>query len=370
MDMTADTSLDSHLLNNDSLDKYLLNKDSLNNNLLNIGIGKVWKVWTATLTNNACVHATKADINAVAIDTVAIDTVAVQAAARHKHCDAPIGLFDSGIGGLSVYLHLAQQLPAERYVYYADTLNVPYGNRDSEDIEALTLTAVEWLYQQGCKLIVMACNSASAYALEKARRCYPQLLIVGLVPALKPAVLASKSGLVAVLATKATLNGTLLNDVITHVAKPNHTEVLKYFDPQLVPWVEAGMPEQDETAERLRQQLKAFANDGVDQLVLGCTHYPFFKPFLLDEIAKQQLSMQVVDSGQAIAERVKQLLAINQMSACPDNEADSRYVDKSEKTNVGIKYPLTFYATKYDDKLSILIQQLLGKETILQYDTQ
>ena len=284
----------------------------------------------------------------------------------NKERNAPIGLFDSGVGGLSVYLHLAQQLPAERYVYYADTLHVPYGNRDSKDIEALTLTAVAWLYQQGCKLIVIACNSASAYALETARRCYPQLPIVGLVPALKPAVLASKSSHVAVLATKATLNGTLLNEVIRAIASPNRTLVTKYFDPELVPWVEAGMPEGCETAQRLRQQLQIFAQNGVDQLVLGCTHYPFFKAFLLDEIAQQQLSIQVVDSGQAIAERVKQLLVANQLSALLNNSAQD---DHKESRDVGIsnRPPLTFYATKYDDKLAVLIQRLLGKETRLQY---
>ncbi len=285
--------------------------------------------------------------------------------------NAPIGLFDSGIGGLSVYLHLAQQLPAERYVYYADTLNVPYGNRDSEDIEALTLIAVEWLCQQGCKLIVIACNSASAHALEKARHRYPQLIIVGLVPALKPAVLASKSGRVAVLATKATLNGSLLNDVISSIATPNNTSVIKYFDPQLVPWVEAGMPEQDETAIRLRKQLQTFAIDGVDQLVLGCTHYPFFKTFLLDEIIKQQLPMQVVDSGQAIAERVKQLLIINQLSASLDSrDTENCLEDKHQernKTKVYNNFPLIFYATKYDDKLTILVERLLGTDVILQY---
>ena len=199
--------------------------------------------------------------------------------ALKKERSAPIGLFDSGVGGLSVYLHLAQQLPHERYVYYADTLHVPYGNRDSEDIKALTLAAVAWLYQQGCKLIVIACNSASAYALETARRYYPQLLIVGLVPALKPAVLASKTHHVAVLATKATLNGALLNDVITNVAIPHATRVSKYFDPNLVPWVESGMPKDSKTAQDLRLQLQQFSQDGVDQLVLGCTHYPFFKAF-------------------------------------------------------------------------------------------
>lgn len=287
----------------------------------------------------------------------------------NKNRNAPIGLFDSGVGGLSVYLHLAEQLPAERYVYYADTLHVPYGNRDSEDIEALTLTAVEWLYQQGCKLIVIACNSASAYALDTARRCYPQLPIVGLVPALKPAVLASKSSHVAVLATKATLNGRLLNEVITAIATPSRTLVTKYFDPELVPWVEAGMPENCETAQRLRQQLQIFAKNGIDQLVLGCTHYPFFKAFLLDEITQQQLSIQVVDSGQAIAERVKQLLVANQLSALSDDSAEQNNIESREAGKEN-RPPLTFYATKYDDKLVMLVQRLLGKETRLQYYAQ
>ena len=279
---------------------------------------------------------------------------------------APIGLFDSGVGGLSVYLHLAQQLPHERYVYYADTLHVPYGNRDSEDIKALTLTAVEWLYQQGCKLIVIACNSASAYALETARRCYPQLPIVGLVPALKPAVLASKTGHVAVLATKATLNGTLLNDVITNVASPHATKVTKYFDPKLVPWVESGMPKDSKTAQDLRQQLRLFTQDGIDQLVLGCTHYPFFKAFLRQEIAEQQLAIQIVDSGQAIAERVKQLLLTNQLLALPaEVAADEALSDKA--TRVNLSPPLTFYATKYDEKLGVVIQHLLGQQTDIHY---
>ena len=123
------------------------------------------------------------------IDPIMTDsqTSPFQANECNARRSAPIGLFDSGIGGLSVYLHLAQQLPDERYVYYADTKHVPYGNRDSKDIEALTLKAIDWLYQRGCKLIVIACNSASAHGLEMARYRYPQLPIVGLVPALKPA---------------------------------------------------------------------------------------------------------------------------------------------------------------------------------------
>ena len=302
-----------------------------------------------------------------AIDLVDVNKHAGNTVVSDKNRSAPIGVFDSGVGGLSVYLHLAQQLPTERYVYYADTLNVPYGNRDSEDIEMLTLKAVEWLHQQGCKLIVIACNSASAYALDTARRCYPHIPIVGLVPALKPAVLASKSGHVAVLATKATLNGTLLNDVIINFAQPNNTVVTKYFDPQLVPWVEAGMSEQDETAERLRQQIRVFADEGVDQLVLGCTHYPFFKTFLLDEIAQQQLPIQVIDSGQAIAERVRQLLIANNLSASLMSEKRENLSQKTSNKNTITRPPLTFHATKYSDRLCALVERLLGTEMALQY---
>ena len=284
----------------------------------------------------------------------------------NKDCNAPIGLFDSGIGGLSVYLHLAQQLPHERYIYYADTLHVPYGNRDSDDIKALTLTAVEWLYQQGCKLIVIACNSASAHALETARQHYPQLPIVGLVPAVKPAVLASKSGHIVVLATKATLNGKLLDTVIATVASPSGTTVTKYFDPQLVPWVELGMPENSETAQNLRQQLQLFAKDGIDQLVLGCTHYPFFKDFVQQEIKAQKLSMQVVDSGQAIAERVKQLLITNQLSATLISSLDENIL-KSSCVDEHNRSPLIFYATKYEPSLDRLLPRLLGTQTPLRY---
>lgn len=268
--------------------------------------------------------------------------------------DAPIGLFDSGVGGLSVYKHLAQQLPSERYIYYADTKHVPYGNRESRDIENLTLNGIDWLYRQGCKLIVIACNSASAYALEIARYRYPQLPIVGLVPALKPAVLNSKTGKIAVLATKATLQGDLLNQVITEVAVPRGYIVTKYFDPSLVPWVEAGMPEHSETAERLKQMLRDFCAEGIDYLVLGCTHYPFFREFLLKQITDNHFSMQVVDSGQAIAARVQQLLVTNKILA----------LDKRDD----FIQALTFYASKYDCQLMDMLPRLLGADTPIHYE--
>lgn len=251
-----------------------------------------------------------------------------------KMDSAPIGIFDSGVGGLSVYLHLKQQLPDEQYLYYADTLNVPYGPRSSAEIKELTLIAVDWLVQSGCKLIVIACNSASAHALQLARHKYPHIPIVGLVPALKPAVLNSNSKSVAVLATKATLDGELLNTVISDYALPAQVNVVKWFDPNLVPWVEAGMPIQSETPERLKAQLKNFAQQKVDHLVLGCTHYPFFREFVMSQIADENLGIKVVDSGAAIAARVKTLLQqSHSLAASKQVEAsnESLYIGHSDQ---------------------------------------
>lgn len=247
---------------------------------------------------------------------------------------APIGIFDSGVGGLSVYLHLKQQLPDEQYLYYADTLNVPYGPRSSTEIKELTLIAVDWLVAAGCKLIVIACNSASAHALQVARQKYPTIPIVGLVPALKPAVLNSSSKSVAVLATKATLDGELLNTVISDYALPAQVNVVKWFEPSLVPWVEAGMPTLSETPERLKAQLKSFAKQKVDHLVLGCTHYPFFREFVMAQIADENLGIKVLDSGAAIAARVKTLLQQSQSLAVAkhtDSVEGSLYIGHSNQ---------------------------------------
>ncbi len=132
--------------------------------------------------------------------------------------------------------------------------------------------------------------------------------IVGLVPALKPAVLASNSKHIAVLATQATLQGQLLQTVIQEVAQPNKVKVSGHFEPDLVPWVEQGMPEQSPTADILRDIVSEFDKNLVDYLVLGCTHYPFFRTFVENHIANNNLQIQLIDSGSAIALRVEQLL--------------------------------------------------------------
>lgn len=222
--------------------------------------------------------------------------------------DAPIGVFDSGVGGLSVLAHIMQALPHERYVYLADTLHVPYGGRSAADIERLTIDAVRWLMAQGCKLVVIACNSASAYGLQAVRQAFTQVPIVGLVPAIKPAVLASQTRHIAVLATPATLNGALLNTVIAQVAAPRGVTVSKYSLASLVPWVEAGMPSGHVAVGDLANLLDTLSAQAVDYLVLGCTHYPFFQDYLRAQITQTGARLTLIDSGGAIARRVVSLL--------------------------------------------------------------
>ena len=254
---------------------------------------------------------------------------------------APIGIFDSGVGGLSVFRHLAQLMPNERYVYYADTQNVPYGNKTGDEILFLTLQAVDWLCKQGCKLIVIACNSASAHSLTALRaRC--SVPIVGLVPAVKPACEITTSGQIAVLATQATLQGRLLQQVIDEIATPKGVTVHKHFEPMLVPWVESGMPIDHHVADLLIKQTAAWHEAGIDVIVLGCTHYPFFKDFLQAWIDDSHLSMALLDSGTAIADRVRSLLEYFGLSA-----------DSSERDAV-----LYFYASSLADHVVTTAKRL------------
>lgn len=228
---------------------------------------------------------------------------------------APIGVFDSGVGGLSVVHEICQHLPDEQIIYLADTANVPYGAKTDEEIRELTATAVEWLYQKGCKIAVVACNTASAFSLDFLRQKYGEHFpIIGLVPALKPAVLNTQSKKVAVLATPATFRGQLIKDVITYFAKPQGVEVMAVTCLDLVPIVEAGQQNCFATQQLLKQILTPVVASGADYLVLGCTHYPFLRHSIDQVFANQIIT---VDSGQAVARQVGRVLAHQQMNALP-----------------------------------------------------
>lgn len=225
--------------------------------------------------------------------------------------DAPIGIFDSGIGGLSVAQEIAHYLPNERILYFADTANVPYGPREDQEIRELTARAIEWLYRQGCKVAVVACNTASAFSLDYLREHYGENFpIIGLVPALKPAVLQSQSKTVAVLATPATFRGKLIHDVVQRFAEPSHVTVIPVTCLDLVPFVENGQQMSPACLTTLKQILQPVVDQGADYLVLGCTHYPFLKP-AIESIFGQKMTL--IDSGYAVARQTSHILLKNEL---------------------------------------------------------
>jgi len=240
----------------------------------------------------------------------------------HASRDAPIGIFDSGIGGLSVAQEIARHLPNEQILYYADTAHVPYGPRSDQNIRELTAQAIEWLYRQGCKAAVVACNTASAFSLDYLREHYGESFpIIGLVPALKPAVLQSKKKVVAVLATPATFRGNLIKDVIERFAMPTGVKVLPITCLELVPLVEQGLQMSQQCLNTLKKILQPVVEQGADHLVLGCTHYPFLKP-AIQTIFGQQLTL--VDSGQAVARQTARILIKNELLGEQSCESETR----------------------------------------------
>ncbi len=224
-----------------------------------------------------------------------------------KPFDAPIGVFDSGVGGLSVVTELQSLLPHESIVYLADTAHVPYGTRPDEEIRTLTANAVDWLYEQGCKAVVVACNTASAFSLTHLREHYGERFpVIGLVPAVKPAVLMTTNQRVGVLATQGTLRGTLLKDVINEIAVPAGVEVMTVMSPALVPFVEAGEQDSAGCHAELKRVLTPLVEHGVRELVLGCTHYPFLA-LSIEQVFPGQFHL--LDSGAAVAKQTERVLA-------------------------------------------------------------
>ena len=236
--------------------------------------------------------------------------------------DAPIGIFDSGIGGLSIAQEIAKHLPHERFIYFADTAHVPYGPRDDQNIRELTAQAIEWLYRKGCKVAVVACNTASAFSLDYLREHYgDNFPIIGLVPALKPAVLQSKSKTVAVLATPATFRGQLIKDVVEKFAQPSGATVIPVTCLDLVPFVESGAQMSAACLATLKDILQPVVDQGADYLVLGCTHYPFLK-IAIQSIFGQKLTL--IDSGLAVARQTARILIKNELLFEQNHDGDVR----------------------------------------------
>lgn len=248
--------------------------------------------------------------------------------------NAPVGVFDSGVGGLSVLREIRQLLPNESLLYVADSGHVPYGEKSAEFIRERSRTIAEFLLAQGAKALVLACNTATAAAGADLRERYPALPIVGMEPAVKPAATATRSGQVGVLATTGTLKSAKFAALLDRFA--GDVRVITQPCPGLVECVEAGELDAAVTRELLRGYVEPLLAEGCDTLILGCTHYPFLKPLLRELVPA---SVSLIDTGAAVARQLQRLLERDQLQA--DGPAQpTRYWSSGESERMHRVLPL------------------------------
>ena len=236
--------------------------------------------------------------------------------------NAPIGVYDSGFGGLSVWRELRRLLPHESLIYLGDGKNCPYGGRSRSDIEGFAIEAVERLVEEGVKMVVVGCNTATTAAVETLRRRWPDMPIVGLEPAVKPACLTTKTRKIAVLATAHSLKSDMF--LTTAARWASAVEVVKVVGEGFVELVERDMEHSEEAEHLVRRAVEPLLGNGVDRLVLGCTHYPFLRPTI--ERIVHGSGVEVIDSGAAVARRVEWLLDRYDIAASRDNTPTMRFI--------------------------------------------
>lgn len=234
--------------------------------------------------------------------------------------NSPIGIYDSGIGGLTLWRAVRDRLPGESLIYLGDGANCPYGSRSNQEIRELADNAVSQLLSMGCKLIAVACNTATAAAIEFLRAKYPEIPFVGMEPAVKPACLMTKSGVVGVIATERSLEGDLFQRTAAKYGK--NVQVIASFGRGFVEIVENNLENRIESEAVLRAVVDPMIDAGVDQIVLGCTHYPFLMP-ILKRIAPD---VNIIDPSFAVAKRVNQLLESGNIKSHKDHIADYQFI--------------------------------------------
>lgn len=251
----------------------------------------------------------------------------------------PIGIFDSGVGGLSILRQIRLQLPNEDILFLADQAHVPYGPRPLMDVRLFAQGITSFLLERSSKLIVVACNTASAAALHHLRSIFSSIPFVGMEPAVKPAAKTTRSHIVGVLATPATFQGKLFASVVERFA--SDVTVLQKTIPDLVERIETGDLDGPQTKEIVLQAVAPLLAQGTDTLVLACTHYPFIIPILVEIVGPD---VQVIDPSPAIARQTDRLLAQYNLHAPVDR--------------TGI---ITYYTSGVPDHLAKMSQRLIGE---------
>lgn len=216
---------------------------------------------------------------------------------------APIGVFDSGVGGISVLRELVALMPNENYIFYGDSKNAPYGTKTLEEVQALTCADAEYLINQGVKALVVACNTATSAAIQILREKYKDMPVIGIEPALKPAVLAKEKPRVLVMATPMTLREEKFHQLMLKFEC--EAQIIPLPCPGLVEFVERGELESEELEKFLAELFVAYKNQPIDCVVLGCTHYPFAKKMIQKVLGNQ---VRLFDGGAGTARETRRRL--------------------------------------------------------------
>ena len=238
----------------------------------------------------------------------------------------PIGLFDSGIGGTSIWKEVVKLLPHENTIYLADSKNAPYGEKSSEEILALSIKNTEYLISKGCKLIIVACNTATTNAIDYLRKNYT-IPFVGIEPAIKPAALLSKTGAIGILATKGTLSSKLFEKTTKEYTK--NITTIEQDGEGLVPLIEEGKLNSHEISSLLTTYLKPMLQFNIDHLVLGCTHYPYLIPQIKKIVGE---NVTIIDSGEAVAKQTKAVLEKQNLLSTSTTKSRHHFYTNAETT--------------------------------------
>lgn len=216
----------------------------------------------------------------------------------------PIGFMDSGLGGLSVLREAVKIMPYEDFIYYGDSLNAPYGTKETEEIRKLTFAVVDKLLDYGIKGLAIACNTATSAAVKQLRAIYPELPVVGIEPAIKPAAIKSSGGRVLVMATPMTIKQEKFNMLLAKYE--SMCEIVPISCEGLMEFVEKGDLEGEFLGEYFEEYLTPYLTDNTETIVLGCTHYPFLKPYLKTFLGKRQID--IIDGSRGTSLELKRRL--------------------------------------------------------------
>ena len=248
---------------------------------------------------------------------------------------SPIGIFDSGVGGISVLRAIREQMPEENVIYVGDQGHIPYGPRPMEQIRAFSEAITNFLLARQARIVVVACNTASAAALTYLREKFPQVPFVGMEPAVKPAAEQTLTGKVGVLATPATFQGALYASVVERFA--NGVELFQNTCNGLVQEIERGNLAGDETRRILEDALLPMLDNKIDTVVLGCTHYPFVIP-LIQQIVGE--NVRVIDPAPSVARQVRRLLEAGGMKNPAVGRGEVRFYTSGDQAGLKSLLPV------------------------------